>query len=264
MLEEHFPGVDIKVFYLCKANMVPLLSPQALRESNYGVISVCRPLECERILREIGAKWNGLIWIAEDVAMLDASMDVVTSRTVRIYVKEGKSVRHWMGDLIDEYFRVHRVGAKMMGDELWETQERQLPHVAARPTLPPMAKHHEQLRSLHQQQHVLQGNFSSIGVNSVNGSIINSPGREYIPSPAARQLLPSLNSVLNQTIGNGVGPGPHALRGGGNSMGGTKAHNDDTISVISELTTFSQAYRGKQKRYNKKPSAPPLLQPLMR
>ena len=238
MLEEHFPGVDIKVFYLCKANMVPLLSPQALRESNYGVISVCRPLECERILREIGAKWNGLIWIAEDVAMLDAS--------------------------IDEYFRVHRVGAKMMGDELWETQERQLPHVAARPTLPPMAKHHEQLRSLHQQQHVLQGNFSSIGANSVNGSIINSPGREYIPSPAARQLLPSLNSVLNQTIGNGVGPGPHALRGGGNSMGGTKAHNDDTISVISELTTFSQAYRGKQKRYNKKPSAPPLLQPLMR
>ena len=120
--------------------MVPLLSPQALRESNYGVISVCRPLECERILREIGAKWNGLIWIAEDVAILDASMDIVTSRTVRIYVKEGKSVRHWMGDLIDEYFRVHRVGAKMMGDELWETQERILPHVAARPTLPPMAK----------------------------------------------------------------------------------------------------------------------------
>ena len=140
MLDEHFPGVDIKIFYLCKSNLVPLLSPQALRESNYGVISVCRPLECERILREIGAKWNGLIWIAEDVAMLDASMDVVTSRLVRVYVKEGKSVRHWMGDLIDEYFRVHRVGAKMVGDELWETQERQLPHVAARPTLPPMAK----------------------------------------------------------------------------------------------------------------------------
>ena len=32
------------------------------------------------ILKTLGAKWNGLIQCVEDTAVLDASMDVVTSR----------------------------------------------------------------------------------------------------------------------------------------------------------------------------------------
>lgn len=174
MLAEHFPGVDAKVFYLCKTNLVPLISPQALRDGNFGVVSVCRPLECERLLVSLGAKWNGLIWVAEDTAILDASMDVVTSRRVRTHVRESKSVKHWMGDLIEEYFRQHRVGAKMNGDELWEHRERHLPHVPARLVLlPPMAKNSEQLKMLTQ---------------SANGSV----GSEALPHPS-RRLLPSLN-----------------------------------------------------------------------
>ena len=41
-LTEGFPDVDIKMFYLCKDNMIPKISPIAMRDENFGCISVCR------------------------------------------------------------------------------------------------------------------------------------------------------------------------------------------------------------------------------
>ena len=209
MLTEHFPGIDVKVFYLCKSNVIPLINPNALREGNFGVICAVRPLECERMLLSLGAKWNGLIWVAEDTAILDASMDVVTSRQVRVHIKENKSVRHWMGDLIDEYFRLHRVGAKMNGEELWEVQERHLPVIASRPTLPPMSKNNEQLRLLHQSS-------SSYSMGSMAGSVVDD-----LPNPS-RKLLPAL-----------------------------RKSNDDTVSVLSDITHFSSNARMPLRYYQK-------------
>jgi hypothetical protein len=76
MLTERFPDIEIKIVYLCKENMVPKISPQAMRAESFGCISVCRPLECDRIRNTLTSKWNGLIWVAEDTAILDASMDI--------------------------------------------------------------------------------------------------------------------------------------------------------------------------------------------
>ena len=41
-LTEGFPGIEIKIVYICKENMVPKISPQAMRQENFGCISVCR------------------------------------------------------------------------------------------------------------------------------------------------------------------------------------------------------------------------------
>ena len=63
--------------------------------------------------KSLSSKWNGVIWIAEDAAMIDASMDIVSSREVRQKVRRKKSVKHLVGGLIDAYFKDHLIGAKV-------------------------------------------------------------------------------------------------------------------------------------------------------
>jgi len=87
MLSTHFPQIEIKVLYLAKANAVPKIDPLVLKKANSGVVCVCRATEFDTIRRSLGAKWNGLISCIEDTAVLDASMDIVTSRKVREKVK---------------------------------------------------------------------------------------------------------------------------------------------------------------------------------
>ena len=45
--------------------------------------------------------------------MIDASMDIVTSREVRQKMRRKKSVKHLVGSLIDAYFKEHLIGAKV-------------------------------------------------------------------------------------------------------------------------------------------------------
>ena len=72
-----------------------------------------RPVECDRAKNSLNSKWNGIIWIAEDKAIIERSMDISTSREVRFNIKANKSVKHLVGNLIDSYFRYHRIGAKV-------------------------------------------------------------------------------------------------------------------------------------------------------
>lgn len=78
-----------------------------------AVLTDVRPIECERIKSTLTSKWNGTLWVAEDTAMLDTSMDIVTSRDVRQKLKENQPVRHLVGGLIDEYFKKHLIGPKV-------------------------------------------------------------------------------------------------------------------------------------------------------
>ena len=72
-----------------------------------------RPVECDRAKSSLHSKWNGIIWIAEDQAIIDRSMDISSSREVRFNIKANKSVKHLVGNLIDSYFKYHRIGAKV-------------------------------------------------------------------------------------------------------------------------------------------------------
>lgn len=138
MLIHNFPSIDIRVFYLCKSNAVPLLSPTFLREGNYGVICVTRPQESEQLRRSLGSRWNGLTYIADDTAILDASMDKVSAKNVRDRLKAGKSIVPLVGSKMAEYFDVHRIRDKMLGVEEWEEEEKELPKVNSR-NMPPGA-----------------------------------------------------------------------------------------------------------------------------
>ena len=60
---EQFPDIEIKVMFVCKPNMVPKLSPVALRDANFGVVTVCRTPESDLLRNTLSAKWNGIITV---------------------------------------------------------------------------------------------------------------------------------------------------------------------------------------------------------
>eukprot|EP01038_Epipyxis_sp_PR26KG_P005965 gene5965-8219_t len=136
MLVESYPTIEIKVIYLCKPNMVPKLSPSALRNQSFGCACVCRAPESDLLRNNLGARWNGIIHVIEDSAILDASLDNVTSRKVRDKVKGGESVEQLVGAKINDYFNLNRIGPKMNGVEKWSHEEKLLPKIASRPAPP--------------------------------------------------------------------------------------------------------------------------------
>jgi len=132
VLKEFFPDFDIKILYLCKPTMVAKISPQSLRSQNFGCVCVCRAPESDQLRSSLSAKWNSLIWVIEDTAILDASMDLVSSRNVREKIKNGDDIADMVGDTIQAYVRNHKIGEKMRGEEKWTEDEKKLPNVIAR------------------------------------------------------------------------------------------------------------------------------------
>ena len=132
VLKEFFPNFDIKILYLCKPSMVAKISPQSLRSQNYGCVCVCRAPESDQLRASLSAKWNGLIWVIEDAAILDASMDLVSSRNVREKIKSGDEIADMVGETIQTYVRSHKIGEKMRGEEKWTDEEKKLPKVSSR------------------------------------------------------------------------------------------------------------------------------------
>jgi nicotinic acid mononucleotide adenylyltransferase len=113
MLKSFFPAVDIRVLYLCKGGIVPLLSVPSMKASNFGCVSVCRAPESDNLRLSLGSRWNGMIYIAEDTAILDAAMDSFSSKKVREKLKNGLSVDNLVGDTVAGYLNFHRIGQKV-------------------------------------------------------------------------------------------------------------------------------------------------------
>jgi nicotinic acid mononucleotide adenylyltransferase len=113
ILRETFPLFEIHLVYLCKSNLVTTLSPQALKDLQCHVVSVCRSPESEYLRSNLSSKWNGIVHIVEDSAILDASLDMVTSRKVRDKIKNNESVEQLVGGKINEYVNFHRFGPKV-------------------------------------------------------------------------------------------------------------------------------------------------------
>ena len=129
MLHSYFPEIEIRVLYLCKGSVVPLLSVPSMKLSNFGVVTVCRAPESDNLRISLGSRWNGLIYIAEDTAILDAAMDSFSSKKVREMIKKGQPVENLVGDTIASYLKYHKIGLKMNKVEEWGEDEKKLPHI---------------------------------------------------------------------------------------------------------------------------------------
>jgi len=104
---------DIHIYYLCKPSSIPLLSPVALKQYNFNAVCVCRPQECDYLRSNVGSKWNGIIHIVEDDAILDASVDIISSKKIREKIKKYEDVTHLMGGFASEYLGSHQIGEKV-------------------------------------------------------------------------------------------------------------------------------------------------------
>ena len=69
--------------------------------------------KCRNYVKENVRLISGVIHVAEDTAILDASIDTVTSRTVREKIKANESVSHLVGEKINEYIAINRIGPKV-------------------------------------------------------------------------------------------------------------------------------------------------------
>jgi nicotinic acid mononucleotide adenylyltransferase len=113
MVNAEFSSYNVKIMYLCKANVIPNISAKAMRQNNYGAVCVCRATEYDQAALSMRNEWRGVLWLAEDTAILDASMETVSSRKVREAIKKNSPLEHLVGGVIAEYFRVNRIPQKV-------------------------------------------------------------------------------------------------------------------------------------------------------
>jgi nicotinic acid mononucleotide adenylyltransferase len=113
MLSSRFPTVNIKLFYLSKPNVVPKLSIEGMKKNGFSCICVCRAPESDYLRTSLGSRSNGVVYIGEDIAILDTSMDQVSAKKVRDRLKAGKDVETLVGHAISEYITDHRIAQKV-------------------------------------------------------------------------------------------------------------------------------------------------------
>ena len=66
------------------------------------------------ITTTIGKRWNAMIYIADDTAILDASMDLVSAKKVRNKLKAGESISNLVGTKMSDYFILHKIREKIL------------------------------------------------------------------------------------------------------------------------------------------------------
>mmetsp|Transcript_14315 Transcript_14315/g.42934 ORF Transcript_14315/g.42934 Transcript_14315/m.42934 type:complete len:508 (+) Transcript_14315:926-2449(+) len=131
--ERTWPGHTIRVVYLTKPYGMLRLSPEALRENGYGCLCVCRPVESERLLKQMAIygshennPWEGVAHVVEDAAMLTHELERTTSAAVREDLIAGRDVDSMVGVSVSGYAVKHRLGGKMAGEEKWKPQEKEV------------------------------------------------------------------------------------------------------------------------------------------
>jgi len=178
MLTHNFPSIDIRVFFLCKSNAVPLISPSVLKEGNFGCISVCRPQESEQLRAALSARWNGLIYIADDNAILDSSMDTVSAKKVRNKLKAGEDIGLLIGKDMADYFELHKIKGKMTGEEEWDEEEKMMPKISSK-YMPPL---HSSITS---PQKGVRNSIDSLGDDNSIVTLLPTPRSVISADPVA-------------------------------------------------------------------------------
>lgn len=61
---------------------VHYLNPAMLRDGGFGIITICRPLEKEKLLKELSPRFQNLAIIVEDSTILTAKHEKISSAMV--------------------------------------------------------------------------------------------------------------------------------------------------------------------------------------
>ncbi len=210
MMQHNFPSIDIRVMLLCKSNAIPLISPSVLREGNYGCVSVCRPTEAEQLRNTLSKRWNGMIYIADDTAILDTSLEAVSAKKVRNKLKAGEPIEKLVGTKMSEYMKEHRIREKMLGEEEWEENEKQLPVIQSRnaPALSPTREETDDNSTIATATHSASSSPTKLNtkiraVSPIRVINLGMPGGNEVDRPASPLTARSAASHDPAPVGGG-------------------------------------------------------------
>lgn len=127
LLDLCFPGLSVKVIYLCNSDVLMKLCPESLRSRGFGCLCVCRPQETDRLLEHMGSRWKHVAYVVEDAAILSRELEATTSTRVRTCAinNKMKDVSSMVGQPVARYITKHSLGAKMGGKERWTDADKE-------------------------------------------------------------------------------------------------------------------------------------------
>lgn len=76
--------VSARLASLSQSWQIHHLNPVMLRAGGFGVITVCRPLEKERLLKELSPNFRNIAILVEDSTILSAELERTSSNMVRV------------------------------------------------------------------------------------------------------------------------------------------------------------------------------------
>jgi nicotinic acid mononucleotide adenylyltransferase len=126
-LQETFPteSQDLLILYMVKSSQILTLNPEYLRAGGFGLITVCRPVEMDRLKLELSqAVFSDIVFIVEDNAVLSTDIERVTSATVRQALMSAQPVRTLVGNGLERYMKEMKVGEKLRGDQKWTIEDK--------------------------------------------------------------------------------------------------------------------------------------------
>ncbi|CAM9545854.1 unnamed protein product [Chrysoparadoxa australica] len=122
-LMESFPQHEnqsvVQIIFICKPSQIMTLNPNQLRAGGFRILTVCRPLETQRLLDELPQSMLDVLHVVEDTAILSAELERTNSRAVREHMCEGLPLEGMVGGTVAKYILRHHIAAKVSGKERW-------------------------------------------------------------------------------------------------------------------------------------------------
>mmetsp|Transcript_31107 Transcript_31107/g.93253 ORF Transcript_31107/g.93253 Transcript_31107/m.93253 type:complete len:436 (-) Transcript_31107:337-1644(-) len=123
LFEQRFPGLNAPVRFVLLVTPDELLRLNLgeLKDAGHECITVCRPQEHERLLRQMGTRWRNIAHVVEDNALLSADLESTSSGKLRHALISGKlnTVASKLPGVVLSYIKHHQLAEKMSGKVSW-------------------------------------------------------------------------------------------------------------------------------------------------
>ena len=133
-----WPSLSIKIIVLASPNRMLKLSPPDMLNKGFSCLTVCRPQETDRLVKQLGSRWKNVAFVVEDAAILSAELEKTHSPGVRAALLKGDStkaasmreIESMVGPGIAKYVAKTKLCEKRSRRLKWSETDKQALHLA--------------------------------------------------------------------------------------------------------------------------------------
>lgn len=123
LFEQRFPDLmaPVRFVLLVAPDQLLQLNLGELKDAGHECITICRPQEHKRLLRQMGNRWRNVAHVVEDNALLSVELESCCSSKIRHALMSGDFdaiATNVPGATLD-YIKCHRLAQKMSGIQDW-------------------------------------------------------------------------------------------------------------------------------------------------